>query len=1017
MQMAEKEKLKASSTLHLILIGEEWTGKSSAGNTMLGRNRFITSRDTEHVMQSSGSIEGRNVNLIDTPGWDFNCSPDVPLNILKKAYTSGLLRCPSFHVLLLTIPISQDQTWNQKVVQRMLNVLRLFNDDMWNHTMLLFTRSNLLHSSEGLEEYLEGNGKPFQSLVKKCKQRYHAINNHAQNDCKQVRELLEKIEQMMQENNGQTLQLIVSEQEVNTLQENREMMYGCSKMEEHKDMQTCLEDYMFKSLRPEENDSPDTSEQNELQGENRDLAMSREDNREIINTEKNTLQVLDISWDLSITCDFYACDDVSNPQSIVMIGVLQISVCWRKLKPSCQTSWVSFTVCGDDIACLFIIVLYLLVSSLYRIYKTYEGSNDTGRETMKTLVSQFGEHHQERSKENQGAFHSLLWLIQNNSTASLDDEEKREEQGEKEEEGGGEVTPQQSNKDEDEKQIQQVIEANENILQFKMDDSKAMPEHEWNKYDDEDKLQQRKRVDDGHLLRHDIMEDGKQILQRNNGELEQQSNTNQPNLQENDKFRNNSRHGGLKKNKQKPEMVEYQRKICKDDVVSKHIVKDMEKIPLDSNHSKQDILQDRRRKSNQAIPQDNRRSFKLEKPQDNRGGSKQEISQDNTRGFKQEINQDSRRHSKHEIPQDNRRDSTQEIPYANEGGSKQEIAQDKRKSFKQEKTQDNKRVFKQDISQDNRGGSMQEINQVSRKGCNQEISQDNTKCSKQETAQDRRRGSKQEMPHNDRSGSNQQTSHDNRRGFTLEIPQDNRSCSKQEIPQDNTKCSKQETAQDRRRGSKQEIPHNNRSGSNQQISHDNRRGFTLEIPQHNRSCSKQEIPQDNRRGSKQGIPKNNRGSSRQEINQDNKRDSKHEIPKDDLRGSRKGISQDNRWGPKQDIPQNKSRGENEEIIPQYTSVRGAEAIKETPGQQVEGINLDWCKNQQTKDISNFTDVMDMKESAQICQAGRRGQAPGARAASSSRLSRKDAGEEDTRHHRGVRKIRRTKSLERFIEFN
>ncbi|MCJ8731178.1 hypothetical protein PDJAM_G00196430, partial [Pangasius djambal] len=244
MKMAKKKQ-----RFQLILMGEEWTGKSSAGNTMLGRTVFKVDSDTEHVILSFGVIEGKHVYVVDTPGWDSGCSPDVPLKMLKKGVISASLTCQGFHVLLLTIPISQNLEWNQKVAQRLSNALRLFNDDIWKHTMLLFTRSDLLHSTE-LEEYLKGSGQPFQSLVEKCEFRYHVLNNHNGNDRTQVRELLEKIEKMVQENDGQSLQLVTSEQEVGSLRENRQLVERCSKLEEHKGMESCirLEEYMFKSL-------------------------------------------------------------------------------------------------------------------------------------------------------------------------------------------------------------------------------------------------------------------------------------------------------------------------------------------------------------------------------------------------------------------------------------------------------------------------------------------------------------------------------------------------------------------------------------------------------------------------------------------------------------------------------------------------------------------------------------------------------------------------------------------------
>lgn len=207
--MAKKKKKKPT---WLVLIGEEWTGKSSAGNTILGQTDFKIDTDTEHVIQSYGVVEGRDGIVLDTPGWDAYCSPVVPLKMLRKAHRTASAPCPGFHTVLLTIPISQDVEWNQKVAQRLSNAVKLFNNDIWKHIMLLFTRSDLLNS-EGIEGYLKGSGQPFQSMVEKCEHRYHVLNNHKLNDRLQVWELLERIEQ---KNNGQSLQLVMSEEEVAT---------------------------------------------------------------------------------------------------------------------------------------------------------------------------------------------------------------------------------------------------------------------------------------------------------------------------------------------------------------------------------------------------------------------------------------------------------------------------------------------------------------------------------------------------------------------------------------------------------------------------------------------------------------------------------------------------------------------------------------------------------------------------------------------------------------------------------
>ncbi|XP_047679075.1 neurofilament medium polypeptide-like isoform X2 [Tachysurus fulvidraco] len=483
-----KEK-KEMSRLSIILMGEEWTGKSSVGNTMLGQSVFKVDTDTEHVTHRLGIIEGRNVTVVDTPGWISDCYPDIPLKTLKQGNNSVSFMCQGFHILLLTIPISQDQNWNQKLVQRLSNALSLFNADIWKHTMLLFTRYDLL-DSKGFEQYLEGNGQAFQSLVEKCEQRYHVLNNRKCNDRKQVRELMEKIEQIVQVNDGQLLQLVTSEQGVGTLRENEMDTLRLNeqlKMDEPIRGESCfrLEDYMFKSLRPEGNEPQNPTEQKEMshpadmqnaapessyiQNEytkptpdlcsespaeiNRGLSRSSGDNRDpdASTSKKNTCTEVeeacmdrdgdgdkeknkkhvqhttlqkytphpwDDVWDLNITCSFY--NVVSNHQQIIVTCILQISVCWRKIKPSCQTEWISFTVYGDNLQ--FIMILYLFVTYLILSYKTYGVHKETGVQTMNTLVSGFVDHQQEPGKETQGVFHSLLRHIVSNMPKRLDGE-------------------------------------------------------------------------------------------------------------------------------------------------------------------------------------------------------------------------------------------------------------------------------------------------------------------------------------------------------------------------------------------------------------------------------------------------------------------------------------------------------------------------------------------------------------------------------------------------------------------
>ncbi|MEQ2190228.1 hypothetical protein GOODEAATRI_033629, partial [Goodea atripinnis] len=72
--------------------------------------------------------------------------------------------------------------------------MSLFREDVWKHTLVLFTRGDWL-GVKTVEEHIESE-EGLQWIVNKCGNRYHVLNNMDQSDKTQVKELLEKIEEM-----------------------------------------------------------------------------------------------------------------------------------------------------------------------------------------------------------------------------------------------------------------------------------------------------------------------------------------------------------------------------------------------------------------------------------------------------------------------------------------------------------------------------------------------------------------------------------------------------------------------------------------------------------------------------------------------------------------------------------------------------------------------------------------------------------------------------------------------------
>ncbi|XP_037401966.1 uncharacterized protein LOC108443272 isoform X2 [Pygocentrus nattereri] len=277
--MSVLKQMRTLSPLSIILLGEKQSGRSSAGNTILGRSEFQVDGTLEPLTVGSGDVESRGVTVVNTTGWKPGCHPKVPLRILDRA--CGHVSCATGqgpHALLLTIPIYFKMSWNKKVAKRLL---KLFDDNIWRHTIVLFTKADQL-GLMSLERYLEGSGRPLQALVEKCERRYHALNNQTIDNRKQVIELLDKIDQTVAENGGKTFQLIDSSWEekamvdhqteapkMNVLEEQlKEMMEKQAKLEEelHEWRERGRpEKCMVKSLRQEEEYPEFLPKQNNLQ--------------------------------------------------------------------------------------------------------------------------------------------------------------------------------------------------------------------------------------------------------------------------------------------------------------------------------------------------------------------------------------------------------------------------------------------------------------------------------------------------------------------------------------------------------------------------------------------------------------------------------------------------------------------------------------------------------------------------------------------------------------------------------
>ncbi|XP_066578461.1 trichohyalin [Amia ocellicauda] len=180
------------SELRLVLLGGERTGKSSSGNTILGREQFHPERRIEQSESSQGAAAGRRVTVVDTPGWDWHSARFTPERVKQEIVRSVSLCPPGPHAVLLVLPVVSKGLINRRSVQEHLELL---SETVWRHTIVLFTGGDELGDTT-IEQHIERH-KELQRLVEKCGNRYHVLNNSNRGDGTQVTELLDKIDEML----------------------------------------------------------------------------------------------------------------------------------------------------------------------------------------------------------------------------------------------------------------------------------------------------------------------------------------------------------------------------------------------------------------------------------------------------------------------------------------------------------------------------------------------------------------------------------------------------------------------------------------------------------------------------------------------------------------------------------------------------------------------------------------------------------------------------------------------------
>lgn len=188
--------------LSLVLLGERLSGKSSVGDTLLGRRQFEAGAVTSHNREGTVTVMGRQVTVVDTPGWYVERR--TPESISREIERAVALCPPIPRAFLLVLRVAKEfgsaewgATWTH---------LGHLQFPVWSHTEVLFNQGDQ-PGGKSTEEYIKGGGQYLQRLMGMCGNRYCVLGRDGQALLTQILEELEPLAEGRRSNTTQTQQM------------------------------------------------------------------------------------------------------------------------------------------------------------------------------------------------------------------------------------------------------------------------------------------------------------------------------------------------------------------------------------------------------------------------------------------------------------------------------------------------------------------------------------------------------------------------------------------------------------------------------------------------------------------------------------------------------------------------------------------------------------------------------------------------------------------------------------------